>query len=207
MRETTKSRELMVREGYIQLLRGRGLDIGCGDDPIRPLNEPGNSVHGWDKAQGDAQYLNGVKDATYDWVYSSHCLEHMVNVVEALGNWLRVLKPGGYLQVVVPDYTLYEQLNWPSRYNSDHKHSFSAHVTRRQVRRTNHWHLPFDFYPLFHGPDRRFTEADTGLNLSVFLEDEGFDYNRGGRDQTLGEALAQIRIIVQKAPFDGRGHV
>ena len=45
--------------------------------------------------------------------------------VEALGNWIRVVKPGGHLVVSVPDEDLYEQGVWPSTFNTDHKMTFT----------------------------------------------------------------------------------
>jgi hypothetical protein len=42
-----------------------------------------------------------------------------------LGNWIRVVRPGGHLVVSVQDEDLYEQGVWPSRFNDDHKVSFT----------------------------------------------------------------------------------
>lgn len=47
--------------------------------------------------------LEGIADATYDFVLSSHNLEHMANPIKALNNWKRVLKPRGFLLLVLPD--------------------------------------------------------------------------------------------------------
>jgi SAM-dependent methyltransferase len=108
---------------------GHGIDIGGKPDPLGqyagvfPLMM---SARTWDLQDGDAQYLRGVADNTYDFVHSSHCLEHMRDVVEALQNWVRVLKPGGHLIVTVPDEDMYEQEQWPSRYNPDHKWTFTT---------------------------------------------------------------------------------
>ncbi|MBV5346213.1 MAG: methyltransferase domain-containing protein, partial [Rhodoferax sp.] len=65
-----------------------------------------------------------------DFVHSSHCLEHMRDVREALKNWIRIVKPGGFLILTVPDEDLYEQGQWPSRFNTDHKWSFTIHKER-----------------------------------------------------------------------------
>lgn len=53
----------------------------------------------------DALTLSTVPDSTYDLVYASHCLEHFPvdKCVEAVKNWLRVLKAGGQLFIAVPD--------------------------------------------------------------------------------------------------------
>jgi SAM-dependent methyltransferase len=47
--------------------------------------------------------LEGISDATYDFVLSSHNLEHIANPIKALQNWKRVLKPQGFLLVSLPD--------------------------------------------------------------------------------------------------------
>ncbi len=83
------------------------------------------SVRTWDLEDGDAQLMAGVADASFDFVHSSHCLEHMRDPVEALRHWVRILKPGGHLVVTVPDEDLYEHGFWPSRFNGDHKWTFT----------------------------------------------------------------------------------
>lgn len=104
---------------FAKFCQGQGIDIGCGNDPVLP------EVAGWDLVNGDAQYMAGVPDSTYDFVYSSHCLEHLRDPYVAIKNWWRILKPGGFLIVQVPDEDLYEQGVFPSRFNSDHKFSFT----------------------------------------------------------------------------------
>ena len=51
----------------------------------------------------DAQTLSKVRADTYDLVFSSHCLEHIPNVYLALEHWARVVKPGGWIIIFVPD--------------------------------------------------------------------------------------------------------
>lgn len=118
--ETTKSRPRRLREGFFEAYcQGSGLDIGHGGDPVVP------GVRGWDLEDGDAQYLRGVPDESFDFVYSSHTLEHMADARVALENWWRVVKRGGYLILYVPDRDLYERRRTlPSRWNPDHKAFF-----------------------------------------------------------------------------------
>ena len=85
-------------------------------DPVTP------DVVGWDKDDGDATFMAGVPDAFCDFVYSSHCLEHISNPYLALKNWWRILKPGGVLIIYVPHRDLYEKKKeLPSKWNHDHK--------------------------------------------------------------------------------------
>ncbi len=45
-----------------------------------------------------------VADSAYDFILSSHNLEHLANPVKALKEWQRVLKPAGALVLVLPYY-------------------------------------------------------------------------------------------------------
>lgn len=106
---------------------GAGLDIGGKPDPLSLYAElfcRVESVRTWDIEDGDAQFLVGVDDNSYDFVHSSHCLEHLHDPRIGLANWLRVVRPGGHLIVTVPDEDLYEQGRFPSTFNRDHKWSF-----------------------------------------------------------------------------------
>jgi SAM-dependent methyltransferase len=51
----------------------------------------------------DGTDLNTIKSETYDFLLSSHSLEHIANPIKALKEWLRVLKKGGALVVILPD--------------------------------------------------------------------------------------------------------
>lgn len=44
----------------------------------------------------------GIADYSYDFLLSSNCLEHVANPLKALFEWHRVLRPGGYLILVLP---------------------------------------------------------------------------------------------------------
>lgn len=118
--ETKRAQERRIREGFFEkYCQGEGLDIGCGGDPVTP------NCAGWDLCNGDAQFLHGVPDESFDFVYSSHCIEHMLDVRVAISNWFRVVRRGGYLIICGPERDLYEKRRMlPSRFNSDHKHMF-----------------------------------------------------------------------------------
>jgi SAM-dependent methyltransferase len=52
----------------------------------------------------DGSALSAVGDGAYDFVLSSHNLEHFANPVKALKEWKRVTRPNGALILVLPDY-------------------------------------------------------------------------------------------------------
>jgi SAM-dependent methyltransferase len=51
----------------------------------------------------EASKLERIADRTYDFVLSSHSLEHSANPLKCIAEWLRVLKPGGALLLLLPD--------------------------------------------------------------------------------------------------------
>ena len=51
----------------------------------------------------DAETLATVAEASQDFVIASHVLEHCENPIGAIRTWLRVLKPGGVILLIVPD--------------------------------------------------------------------------------------------------------
>jgi SAM-dependent methyltransferase len=107
---------------------GNGIDIGCGPDPLTKYSQQFPLMTGikeWDVADGDAQVMANAADDSYDFVHSSHCLEHMRDPYEAFDNWLRICKPGGHIITTIPDEDLYEQGVWPSTHNGDHKTSWT----------------------------------------------------------------------------------
>lgn len=108
---------------------GEGLDIGGKPDPLSLYASFFPALTGvrvWDWEDGDAQQLAGLAPESLDFVHSSHCLEHLVDPKEGLASWFRVLKPGGFLVVTVPDEDLYEQGVFPSTHNRDHKWTFTV---------------------------------------------------------------------------------
>lgn len=51
----------------------------------------------------EATDLKDLPSNYYDFVLSSHMLEHSANPIKALREWMRVIKPSGLLLVVLPD--------------------------------------------------------------------------------------------------------
>jgi SAM-dependent methyltransferase len=120
MKEASKTQDLLTHAEQL-LLTGKGIDIGCGNDPIRIDARP------FDVADGDANHITNFVQplSSFDYVFSSHCLEHMRDPEHALKEWWQLVKPGGVMLIVVPDEDLYEQGYWPSLFNPDHKFTFT----------------------------------------------------------------------------------
>jgi len=95
------------------------LDIGCGNSPIT------DSCKKFDLEDGDANHILDYVRETFDVVFSSHCLEHMASPQKCLADWWQLVKPGGVMIITVPDEDLYEQGVFPSRFNGDHKWTFT----------------------------------------------------------------------------------
>jgi SAM-dependent methyltransferase len=130
MRECSKSivRRLADSNFIRKYFVGEGVDIGGKPDPLALYKEFFpllDDVQTWDWEDGDAQFLAGLDDQSLNFVHSSHCLEHLVEPVEGLRNWFRVLKENGHLIITVPDEDMYEQGVFPSTFNRDHKWTFT----------------------------------------------------------------------------------
>src|SRR6266496_52261 len=68
-----------------------------------------------------------IADNSQDAVFSSHCLEHVVDPRPVLREWLRVLNPGGFLVIIVPHQYLYERrISLPSMWNPDHRRFYTT---------------------------------------------------------------------------------
>jgi len=170
MNETTKNYNRRIENGdFYKFFVGLGIDIGCGGDPVAP------GCVLYDKEQGDAQYMEGMSPEKFDWVHSSHCLEHLERPDLALKHWWALIKPGGYMILTVPDFVLYEKRKFPSLLNSDHKHHFC-----------------------FGSLLDLFMTLDGCQLIRMQLNDEGFNYEDMESDQTRKGAQAEIEVIARK---------
>jgi len=173
------------------VLQGHGIDIGCGPDIMGKdgLFPDIIKCDPYDASLGDpdAQYIHKHRsNEYYDFVYSSHCLEHMADPFIALKNWSKLVKRGGYLIFVVPDEDLYEQGVWPSIRNRNHTHSFTIYKKESwSPRSVNILDLA--------------QSLDDFKTIRIGLQDQGYNYNLKGIDQTRGSAAeCNIEYIAQK---------
>lgn len=107
--------------------QGRGLDVGSGQWPM-PGAVPVELADG-----GNAMAL---PEGLYDYVFSSHCLEHLPNPVAALEHWRSRLKPGGVLFLYLPHP---DMEYWLPQNNRKHLHTWTPDEMECLI-----WDLGFD---------------------------------------------------------------
>lgn len=177
--ESRKAHDRRVQEGFFKRFFGPvTLDIGYRgyeDLEVVPvladaigidLNYPGY----------DGKRLP-FEEGTVDTVYASHTLEHIPDPLEAIREWFRVLKVGGYLVLAVPHQYLYEKRTaLPSRWNGDHKR--------------------------FYTPGKLLWEVETALTPNTYRlrklidDDDAFDYSIPPTRHSGGSY--QIELVVEK---------
>ena len=87
----------------------RGLEIGAHTRPVGGLTPFfTDAVATFAGSAGRVDFLSDalalpLPDACLDYLCSSHVLEHLPATLAALHEWHRVLRPGGWLYLVVPD--------------------------------------------------------------------------------------------------------
>jgi predicted SAM-dependent methyltransferase len=121
-----------VRWELVRWTRGRGLDIGAGmtrtfQHFITVDNNIDAQLFGHPMPRPDLYVTDGgdlsiLADASMDFIFSSHMLEHVEEerLVKVLREWLRVLKMGGRLILYLPDADEYPKVGEEGA-NKDHK--------------------------------------------------------------------------------------
>jgi hypothetical protein len=100
--------------------KGKGYDIGCnrlewaypGSTPI-------------DLNFQDPWEAYNLPEEKVDYIYSSHCLEHLSDWVAALDYWTSKIKDNGILFLYLPHYN---QEYWRPWNNKKHKHVFTPQL-------------------------------------------------------------------------------
>lgn len=130
------------RMALYPLCRGKGIDVGCGHRKTHPDSigvdlvpkgeSPPNDRSGLNlKSQADivcsGDDLKVFEDESLDYVVQRHNLEHYQDPLKALQEWIRVLKPGGILGMVVPDDEAVDTI----RMDNTHKHAFTQSSLQR----------------------------------------------------------------------------
>ena len=104
----------------IEVCKGYGVDVGCnrpewafpGAIMVDPAIDP------------ELNALN-FPQTDLDYIFSSHCLEHLYDWVDVLDYWYDKLKVGGVLFLYLPDYSQTYHRPWSNR---KHKNIFSPEI-------------------------------------------------------------------------------
>jgi len=219
--EASKTREILT-EYEKSLFKGNGIDIGCGLDPIMPTARP------FDVDDGDANEITKYIDEQYDYVFSSHCLEHMHDPKSTILEWWKLVKQGGHLIFTVPDEDLYEQGYFPSLFNDDHKSTFAIakrsswsnrsfnvldlvhslpnsqlikiELQDNDLKRSSIYHSVYTRETAYKGVNlaRKFSSVFQAFGIREIIYKSLCHIFRLPIDQSHDNALAQIFVIVKK---------
>ena len=180
MDESTKSRKFW---GDLErsVLTGKGIDIGCGPDPVSP------GVRRFDVEDGDANRITEHVKEDFDFVYASHCLEHMHEPRKAILEWWKLVRVGGHLFFMVPDEDLYEQGVFPSRFNDDHKATFTLSKDK-------------SWSPVSINVLDLANSLPGGRLVKLALQDQGYDRKllRHGPDSALQRFLLRVYSALKR---------
>lgn len=86
-----------VARTAMKVCRGEGVDVGAGSWPL-PGAIPIDTMRG----PGAGRSISDLPEESLDYVFSSHCLEHIEEWQEALEEWVGKLKPGGVVFLYLP---------------------------------------------------------------------------------------------------------
>lgn len=100
--------------------KGVGYDIGfCRDEWKFP------DAIGIDLCLNNGFHADKLPEDEVDFIYSSHCLEHVDNWISTLELWINKLKKNGVLFLYLPDFS---QVYWRPWHNRKHKHCFTPEI-------------------------------------------------------------------------------
>lgn len=91
--------------------KGRGVDVGAGKWPLPGAQAVDNEFY-------SATFL---PSEDWDYIFSSHCLEHLPDPISALEHWLKKLRFGGTLFLYLPHPSM---VYWRPQNCRKHLHSW-----------------------------------------------------------------------------------
>ena len=114
-----------VRDKALQYCKGKGVDIGCEGHKLSPetigvdiVKHPGVDVISTPEKMWDHFEFDEL-----DYVFSSHCLEHIGAWESAINIWVSLLKKGGILFLYLPFAEIAP--GWSKKIMPQHKHDFT----------------------------------------------------------------------------------
>jgi SAM-dependent methyltransferase len=129
-----------------ELLQGNGLDIGCNR---KDWAFPGAKMI--DLEIDDEWDAFNLPNEKYDYIFSSHCLEHINDWVGALDYWGEHLKAGGVMFLYLPHYS---QTYWRPWNNRKHVNILTPEFIKDYFEARNYNNILVsgpDLYNAFYG--------------------------------------------------------
>lgn len=125
--QSTGNAAKFCREFAKEVCKGHGVDIGCNrlewcfEDamPVDPV------INEFDAYNFPILKGHDGEDLGWDYCFSSHCLEHLPNWVQALDYWHTRLKVGGVVFLYLPDHS---QTYWRGWFNRKHLHMLTPEI-------------------------------------------------------------------------------
>lgn len=108
----------------LEVCKGKGYDIGCGKVEWSFPNSIPIDLQLKSEYEYSATNLPSEK---VDFIFSSHCLEHLEKWVFVLDYWTSKIKIGGTLFLYLPDYS---QEYWRPFYNRKHLNIFTPEIIK-----------------------------------------------------------------------------
>ncbi len=113
----------------LEVCKGRGYDIGCmKEEWAFPNSIP------IDLSFDDPYHALNLPEKNVDYIFSSHCLEHITDWVTVLDYWYDCLKVNGVLFLYLPDYS---QEYWRPWNNRKHYNIFTGDIIRNYMEHKN----------------------------------------------------------------------
>lgn len=125
-----------------QLCKGIGYDIGCRKGSWAfPDSIPIDIIF------DNGYHALNLPKKEVDYIFSSHCLEHIDNWVEAMDYWYEILRKGGILFLYLPHY---DQKYWRPWNNRKHRHIFTPQIIQDYMTHKNYKNIFTSQRDLFH---------------------------------------------------------
>jgi predicted SAM-dependent methyltransferase len=106
----------------LHFCKGHGYDIGFCKEEWKLPNSTGIDI-----CLNNGYHANNLPDEKVDYIYSSHCLEHVDNWIETLELWISKIKENGILFLYLPDFS---QKYWRPWNNRKHKHCLTPDILK-----------------------------------------------------------------------------
>lgn len=123
MFQTNGNAARFCRPFALEVCKGVGLDVGC----MKKEWAFPNAIP-IDISFDDGYHAMNLPDYEYDFVFSSHCIEHIKeNLADVFDHWATRLKSGGVMFLYLPDYS---QEYWRWWNNRKHVNTLNPQIMK-----------------------------------------------------------------------------